>query len=114
MGIFNRMGMELSSEFSGTLVIQSWLFELLQGVLGINTSTDTQEDRVNSSSFSVYKFTEVCMLLLSRVQLMLWPSVLTELYFYEMHMTHVDMKFMWLPYAACSGCPPCGPVQSAM
>ena len=54
MGIMNRMGMELLSKLSGTLVIQSELFELLQGVLIINRSTNTQENRVQCFSFSAY------------------------------------------------------------
>eukprot|EP00983_Pelagomonas_calceolata_P061697 1146935-Pelagomonas_calceolata.AAC.2 len=56
---------------------------------------------------------EVCMLLLSRVQLMLGPCVLTILDFNHVQMALVCMQLMRLSHAVSCASPLCGAVPAA-
>eukprot|EP00983_Pelagomonas_calceolata_P032760 1026332-Pelagomonas_calceolata.AAC.1 len=58
MGILNRMGMEFLSKFMGPLLVQSKMFELVQGVISEAGPANTQKDGVKSHNFSTNEFSE--------------------------------------------------------
>eukprot|EP00983_Pelagomonas_calceolata_P039226 1137083-Pelagomonas_calceolata.AAC.1 len=49
VGIHNRMGMEYTSKFNGTLVVKSQLFKLVKVMLNVTGPTNTQEDDLHGA-----------------------------------------------------------------
>eukprot|EP00983_Pelagomonas_calceolata_P026532 832880-Pelagomonas_calceolata.AAC.1 len=48
MGLLNRMGMEFLSNFMGPLMVQSKLFKLVQGKVGIKGKREQPENKAGS------------------------------------------------------------------
>eukprot|EP00983_Pelagomonas_calceolata_P040646 1137708-Pelagomonas_calceolata.AAC.2 len=79
VGILYRTGMKSVSKFNGTSVVKSQLFKLVECMFCVTSSTNAQENGVESHNFCTNEFAEVCMLPLYRLQLLSRPRVLTVL-----------------------------------
>eukprot|EP00983_Pelagomonas_calceolata_P030839 969018-Pelagomonas_calceolata.AAC.1 len=107
------MGMKFASKFIGVLVVKSRLFKLVKGVLSVAGPINTQNDGVESHSFYINEFAEVCMLPLCHLQLLSRPRVFIVLDFNQVHMPLVYMQLVGFPHAVgCCG-PQCGVVSAA-
>eukprot|EP00983_Pelagomonas_calceolata_P056315 1144543-Pelagomonas_calceolata.AAC.1 len=104
--ILNRMGMKSFSKFIGSLMVQSKLCKLIQGMISIAGPTDIQKYSVDSRNIRTYEFAEVCMLPLCRLQLLFRPCVFTLLDFNQVHVPLIYMELVGLSHAV--GC--CGPL----